>query len=307
MSATDLSPDLLMTNARVVTLAGHSPRANAVAVQGDRIVWVGSDADADAGDLQRPHTTVVDCLGQALLPGFIDAHCHLLAYASSLLAVDCAPSAVDSIEEIKDVIGRRARETPAGRWIRGAGYDELSLLERRHPTRWDLDAAAPDHPVRLNHRSGHACVLNSAALRHVGLSADTPDPVDGVMERVETGEPTGLLLEMDDYLDGRVPVAERGRATAGGRGGQPSFCLRRRDVDSGRDPFQLRGAVAEPEPVERAGEHRPRVTLMAGSRHLKGFREVGMGFGVGDHNMNLGHVKIMLTATTGSLQPSERT
>ena len=291
-----------MTNARVVTLAGHSPRANAVAVQGDRIVWVGSDADA--GDLQRRDTRVVDCLGQALLPGFIDAHCHLLAYASSLLAVDCAPAAVDSIEEIKDVIGRRARETPAGRWIRGAGYDDLSLLERRHPTRWDLDAAAPDHPVRLNHRSGHACVLNSAALRHVGLSAHTPDPVDGVMERDETGERTGLLLEMDDYLDGRVPSLSEAEIRRGVEAAS------RRFVSAGVTSIQ---DATHSNSVERwqtlnrmkgQGSIAPRVTLMAGSRHLKGFREVGMGFGSGDHNVNLGHVKIMLTATTGSLQPS---
>ncbi|MCH8205755.1 MAG: amidohydrolase [Chloroflexi bacterium] len=301
MPTADLSPDLLLTNARVVTMSEDRPLAQAVAVQGDRIVWVGSCGDAD--DLKRRHTRVVDCHRQALLPGFIDAHCHLMAYASSLLAVDCAPSAVGSIEEINDVVRQRARATPTGQWIRGTGYDELSLLERRHPTRWDLDSAAPHHPVRLNHRSGHARVLNSVGLDRVAITAHTPDPADGVIERDETGEPTGLLLEMDDYLDGRIPRLTEAELTRGMQA--VSRLLLSNGVTSVQDATHSNSVDRwnTLRALKVDGSLVPRVTLMAGLRHLIGFENEGLGFGSGDEGMSLGHVKIMLTATTGSLQP----
>ena len=302
MTAVDVNADLLLINARVITMADGDPPARAVAVQGGRIVWVGSDAKAVR--LKRRDVRVVDCQGQTLVPGLIDAHCHLLAYASSLMAVDCAPSAVGSIEEIKNAIGQRARETPAGEWIRGAGYDDLSLCERRHPTRRDLDEAAPDHPVRLNHRSGHASVLNSVALNRLGLKCDTPDPVDGVIERDQTGQPTGPLLEMDGYLEGRIPRLTDDELRRG------MHALNRNLLSNGITSVQ---DATQSNSVERwktiqalkaEGRLVPRVTMMAGLRHLGEFEEAGMEFGSGDEGLGLGHVKMMITGTTGSLQPN---
>jgi hypothetical protein len=186
----------------------RQPRAQAVAVQGERILAVGSDADirSRAG----PQAEVIDCGGRAVLPGFIDAHCHVLAYAASLLALDCSPDAVSSIADIQAVLRRQAEITPPGRWIRAVGYSEVDLAEGRHPTRWDLDLAAPDHPVRLIHRSGHACVLNSLALRLCGIGMETEEPLGGYMERdLATGEPSGLLLEMNELVDRAVPPLSR--------------------------------------------------------------------------------------------------
>ena len=86
--------------------------------------------------------------------------------------------------------------------MRAVGYSEVDLAEGRHPTRWDLDAAAPDHPVRLIHRSGHACVLNSLALRLCGVDIATEEPPGGYLERdTSSGEPTGLLLEMNELVE----------------------------------------------------------------------------------------------------------
>jgi predicted amidohydrolase YtcJ len=90
---------------------------------------------------------------------------------------------------------------PKGTWIRGRGYNEFYLVEKRHPTRWDLDAISTIHPMKLTHRTGHAHVLNSLALKLVGISKETADPPDGLIERdIETGEPTGLLYQMSDFL-----------------------------------------------------------------------------------------------------------
>ena len=104
-----------------------------------------------------------------LLPGFIDAHIHVLAAAVAAAGVDCSPQAVSSIAELLDVIARAVSDRPPGAWVRAHGYEETMLAERRHPTRAELDAAAPHHPVRLTHRSGHAEVLNSRALALAGI------------------------------------------------------------------------------------------------------------------------------------------
>ncbi|MDI6857987.1 MAG: amidohydrolase [Dehalococcoidia bacterium] len=151
-------------------------------------------------------TRVIDCGGRTVIPGFIDAHCHLLAYAASLLSLDVSPRSVASVADIQRILRDRASKTPPGDWIRAVGYDETALAEKRHPTRRDLDAAAPNHPVRLVHQSGHASVLNSLALSLAGITIESEEPAGGCIDRdLETGEPTGLLLEMDSLLEEVVP------------------------------------------------------------------------------------------------------
>jgi predicted amidohydrolase YtcJ len=200
-----LTATLVLHNAHVLTMDPRQPRAQAVAVQGERILAVGSDGEIFRRT-RSPDAEVIDCGGRAVLPGFIDAHCHVLAYAASLLAVDCGPDAVSSIGDIQAAVRRQAEVTAAGRWVRAVGYSEVDLAEGRHPTRWELDLAAPDHPVRLIHRSGHACVLNSLALRLCGIGMETEEPPGGYMERdTASGEPSGLLLEMNELVDRAVP------------------------------------------------------------------------------------------------------
>ena len=196
-------PNLLLLNAKVLTMSQHQPIAEAVAVQGQKILSVGSHNEVVA--LAGPNTRTIDCQGMTLLPGFIDAHCHVLATAAALQGVDCGPGTVSSIQELRKAVRGRADEIQQGAWVRGFGYDDLNLKEKRHPTRWDLDKAAPNHPVRLEHRSGHATVMNSLGLAHAGINRDTPDPIEGVIRREDaTGEPTGLLLEMAGFLAERL-------------------------------------------------------------------------------------------------------
>ena len=300
-----MTPDLVLTNARVVTMAGRTDAPAAVAVRAGRIAWIGTSEEA--ARLTGARTRIIDCLGRTLLPGLIDAHLHLLAYASSLVAVDCSPYSTCSIGQIRQALGRRARETPAGEWIRGYGYDDLSLLERRHPTRRDLDAATPAHPVRLNHRSGHAAVLNSLALDRVGIGADTPDPVDGVIDRDDDGEPTGLLFEMDGYLGERVPSLTDEQLR---RGVSAVSCdLLSQGITSVHDATHLNSMErwTTIEEMKRSGLLAPRVTMMPGLARLDGFRDAGIGYGSGGDHLSLGHVKLMLTGTTGGLYPDRET
>lgn len=302
MSVSDRAVDLVLVNANVLTLVPGQSRADAVAVSGDRIVWVGSNLDL-AG-LSTCGTEVVDCQGGTIVPGLIDAHCHMFGYASRLLAVDCGPSAVGSIGEIQKAVRERAGLTTVDGWIRGSGYDELSLLERRHPTRWDLDEAVKDHPVKLNHRSGHACVLNTVALNDAGISIYTDDPTFGVIDRDPmTGEPTGLLLDMDEHFLDRIPPLSTPELDEGLR--LASRMLVSRGVTSVQDA----GASNSVEKwdwflqLKAEEKFKPRITMMAGSRCLDGFLDRDMAFGHGDHQLRLGAVKVMLTKTSGRLSP----
>ena len=297
------APDLVLTNAHALTLDHARPRADAIAIRGGRIAWVGDSGGSLP--ILPPHTQVIDCGGQTIVPGFIDAHCHILAYASALTAVDCSAPAVLSISDIVDAIRLRAQSVPRGDWIRAVGYREFDLQEKRHPTRGDLDAAAPHHPVRLNHRSGHACVLNSLALQRVGIHAATEEPPGGTIDRdLDTAEPNGLLLEMSDFLDERIPrlsaaELDKGIALANRR-------LLAAGVVSVHDATPV-NSVERWDAMRRlreSGGFTPSVVMMAGADRIDGFADRGLSYGSGNGALMLGHAKIMLTQSGGRLFPS---
>jgi predicted amidohydrolase YtcJ len=119
---------LLLTNARVLTMDPIRPAAEAVAARGAGIAAAGTDAEARAA--APVGAMVIDCRGGVIVPGFVDPHIHLAAFAASLQAVDCSPARVRSIEEIVLTIREHARETPTGGWVRATGYDESALAGR---------------------------------------------------------------------------------------------------------------------------------------------------------------------------------
>jgi predicted amidohydrolase YtcJ len=295
--------DLLLTNARVLTMESRQPLAEAVAVQGETILAVGSASKI--GGLKGPNTRVIDCQGLTLLPGFIDAHCHLLGLAVSLTGIDCRPEKVPSIAELKRAVQEQARRTPPGHWIRGYGYDEMSLREQRHPNRLDLDEVAPQHPVRLDHRSGHAVVLNTLALELAGIHRGTVDPLEGIIERDEgPGEPTGVFWEMSAFLRERLSTS-RDEAEFDAGVSRANRMLLKYGITSVQDAGPDNGLTkwSTFQTLVKAGKFQPRVTMMAGAGHIDEFVSAGMCWGAGDDQLRLGHAKIMLTLTTGSLQP----
>lgn len=189
-------------NACIRTLNPAHPTATTLVVDRGRIAWVGAGDPPPYQTDKR--TTEEDLRGAPVLPGFVDPHCHPLALGRARLKIDCSPETVSTIRELVDVL-RKGRTTGADRWIRAFGYDELRLAERRHPTRHDLDEAATDRPVCLEHSSGHALVLNTRGLREVGIHAGSSEPEGGTIDRdPATGEPTGLLLEMNDFVSARM-------------------------------------------------------------------------------------------------------
>ena len=302
----DVTPviNLAMVNANVLTMDPASPRAEAVAISGNRIIAVGSGADIRG--LASRDTTVIDCQGGTLLPGFNDAHIHLPGLARRLQDLDCSPHQATSVSALQYLIRGRTQDLPPGAWIRGFGYDDLKLLEHRHPDRQDLDAVAPSHPVWLQHRSGHASVLNSLALQAAAIHRETPDPPGGVIERESsTGEPTGVLLDCESFLRqrlGRIRSTEEfdeGMRAAG-------QLLASYGITSVQDAGPDNG-------VERRETFRLlqsdwalpcRITMLAGIRRLNEIADAGLHYGSGDDRLRLGHAKIILTLTSGRLHPS---
>jgi predicted amidohydrolase YtcJ len=177
----------------IYPMAGDATTVEAVAVDGRTIVAVGSREAVlhQAG----PGATVIDLQGQTLIPGFIDAHHHLSIAVLYEGAADCRQGSVRSIAEIQQRLQAAATTLPPDAWVIGYGYDAFMLSDRRHPTRHDLDAACPDHPVMLMHFSFHQCVANSKALALAGIGRASTDPTGGIIERQPNGLPNGILLE----------------------------------------------------------------------------------------------------------------
>lgn len=189
--------------------------------------------------------------------------------------------------------------------MRGKGYHEFYLDEKRHPTRWDLDAAAPLHPVKLTHRSGNAHVLNSLALTRVGITPEAGDPPGGLIDRdLETGLPTGILFGMGEFLASRIPAVEeaaieQGLAMANTR-------LLSCGITSIHDATSINGQKQWNR--FRSWKSRtllhPRVTMMMG---CDGFAEWKRNrFGSDESpDLRIGCVKIIVNQVTGSLQPCQ--
>ncbi len=188
--------DLILTDARVLTLDTQNTLAEAVAVKDGRIVAVGTNADVL--NLQTPETKVVSLGGATLLPGFNDAHCHVLPFGFDLAGVNLSTPPVQNIPDIIALLEAKADtyETGGDVWIRGRGYDQNKLPEKRHPTCHDLDKVGGGKPfVMITQTSGHAMTVNSRVLQQARITRDTLDPPGGTIVRDAQGEPTGVLLE----------------------------------------------------------------------------------------------------------------
>ena len=185
-------PDLIIHNANIITVDPSQPRAQAIAIFGDRILAVGQNEEILR--LSTSFTKKMDLGGQTITPGFIDAHSHPASSGRRhLMAIDCS---LDSIAKIKEEVRKKAATLDKGEWVFGFKYDDTKTSEGRYITKEDLDDAAPYHPVMITHRGGHTSFVNSLALKISGIDKNTPDPNGGHIDHdPETKEPTGRFLE----------------------------------------------------------------------------------------------------------------
>ncbi|HET8623217.1 MAG TPA: amidohydrolase [Gemmatimonadales bacterium] len=194
--------DLVFRGGRIYTGNDRAPQAEAIAVRGDRIVFVGSAAGV--ARLIGGGTRVVELGQRIVVPGLADAHAHVMGIGARELRLNL--EGVASIRDVRQRLSKRVRETPPGQWIVGRNWIETHWPERRFLTRQDLDAIAPVHPVWLTRSDGHASVANSAALRLASVTRATPDPFGGEILRDSGGEPTGMLIDRaQELVAGRIP------------------------------------------------------------------------------------------------------
>ena len=185
--------DIIIYNGSVFTVNKNDDMAEAVAICGNKILAVGKNDDILA--LKGEGTKLIDAKGASVTPGFIDAHQHVIPYGMlSSGTINVAYPAAKSIVEIKELIRKAAANKKPGEWIKLNGYDHNKLDEKRHPTKEDLDAVAPENPVQLTRCCGHMGVYNSKALEAVQIGDGSEFKPDEVVKNPD-GSLHGLLKE----------------------------------------------------------------------------------------------------------------
>jgi predicted amidohydrolase YtcJ len=297
MSATG---DLVLVNGNVITMDPARPRASAVGIRDGRIVVVGSDAEARAA---LPGAETIDLGGRTATPGFIDAHIHLLAYGHSLSEANLYGAAT-----IAAAVGRSAAvaaRLPAGAWLTGGGWRRNDLADRRLPTAADLDAAIPDRPAMLYSHDHHSIWCNSAALAAAGVTAATPDPDGGKLERDGEGRPTGILYETAETLILRhIPEPTEAQHDAALRAGLAALAARGhtgvQNFTGGASLIDRRLALGALQRARAAGELTLRVYQLISSEDLDAAIQIGLRTGLGDDWLRIGHLKFFADGALGS-------
>src|SRR5437879_4158196 len=200
--------DLVFINGNIYTVNAKQPHAEAVAVKGDRIIFVGSNAAVKK--YEGANTRVVDLTGATVQRGMTDAHYHFIGVGQREMNLN-----LEGITNLGDFLAKvktRVDQAKPGEWVTGRGWIETFWKPPVFPTRWDLDKISPNNPVFLTRADGHGAVANSAALKIGGVTKDTKDPFGGqILRDKQTGEPTGMLLDnAQGFVSRHIPSAGEG-------------------------------------------------------------------------------------------------
>jgi len=196
--------DLLLTNGNIYTVTEKQPKAEAVAVKANRVVFVGSNEDAKKFHAAK----IVDLHGRTVVPGFTDAHCHIFGIGEREMQLNL--EGTSSFEDFLARVKERVDKAGSGKWVTGRGWIETFWKPPQFPTRQDLDKIAPNNPVFLTRADGHASVVNSAALKIAGVDKNTPEPFGGQI-LTTNGELNGTLLDnAQDLVARNIPKPTEG-------------------------------------------------------------------------------------------------
>ncbi len=200
--------DLVFINGNIYTVSSKQPHAEAIAVKGDRIMFVGINSAAK--QYQGANTRVVDLQGATVVPGMTDAHYHFLGVGQREMNLNL--EGITNLQDFLAKVKERVDKAKPGEWITGRGWIETFWKPPVFPTRWDLDKISPNNPVILGRADGHGAVANSMALKIGGVTKDTKDPFGGqILRDKQTGEPTGMLLDnAQSFVRRHVPQSAEG-------------------------------------------------------------------------------------------------
>lgn len=298
-----LYADIIFMNGVVVTVDAEDSVCEAVAVKGKYIVYAGDNAGAEMW--LGPDTKVINLAGRALLPGFIDSHMHLgMTGQNAAVIIDCNSNKVTSIKEIQEKIREAAARTPKGAWIKATGYEQSKLKEGRHPTRDELDEAAPDNPVQLTRCCLHMGVYNTLALKAGGITGpEMFAPGEVVVD--ENGRMTGLLKETAcTYMWDKVIYTEEEYMKSFKAANDMLLSYGVTSMHDGS--FYGEETIGLYQEACRSGLIKVRMYNMLYHAYGKKktiewvnrFISTGIHGGLGDEHFRLGHVKILIDGST---------
>ncbi len=285
---------LAIVGGRIIDGTGREPIEDGVIlVEGDRIKAVGR-----RGEVEIPEDAeVIDASGKTVLPGLIDAHCHFLMMGLGLLRyIDL--SGAKSLQEALEMVRKRVEETPKGQWVLGRGWDESNWPERRYITKEDLDPIAPENPVMLVRICGHLISVNSRALELAGITAETPNPPGGLIDKGPDGEPTGILRDARGLIERVIPPPTEEEALEGlKRACDLALRLGCTSIqDAGLNPF----ALSVYQRAWEMGILKVRAYLMLAEEAAEAAERLGIRTGFGDEMLKIGSVKLLADGSMGA-------
>jgi predicted amidohydrolase YtcJ len=298
LSAASTEPELILINGVIHTMDQANTQAEAVAIADGRFLAVGTNAEISAYATSR--TKRIDLGKFPVFPGFIDAHMHVAQ--SGLEHLQSVDTDLPSIAAIKDAIRKRASATPAGNWVLGFKYDDTKMAEGRPINRQDLDDAAPNNPVYIQHRGGHTAFVNSAALNKADINDQTPNPAGGAYEHGADGKLTGRVMDNGNAaFRSKIPTT----ATRSDRRDGVKLItqmLVRAGVTSAHDALGNPDDLLAYQDAFEAGDLHARIYCLIGAPHIDKMIRAGIRTGLGNEWVRVGAMKLMLD---GSI--SERT
>jgi predicted amidohydrolase YtcJ len=286
---------LIITNAVVYTVDKQHPRAEAVAVMGDRIVAVGSRAEIDLW--RGPETKVIDAGHKLVLPGFNDAHVHFIQGGAQLDQVELTDAA--SPEEFAKRIAAQAKKTPKGEWILGGRWDETKWPKQELPTKEVVDAGTGATPIFVERYDGHEALANSAAMKLAGVDAKTADVPGGVIVRDGNGNPTGIFKDAAQTLIYKAipPMSPEQRLRAARRALELAASLGVTSVQHMNPEFADVAAYSE---LAENGELTTRIYAVPMETDWRDQAKVGIRHAWGSSYLRLGAVKGYADGSLGS-------
>lgn len=295
-------------NGNVLTMDSEGTKVNAFVVDSDRFSAVGSDAQILK--MADSRTEKIDLEGRTVVPGFIESHSHLSIYATNLMQVDCSYRNGSGIEEVMAQIRAKAEACEPGQWVRGFGYDDTLIREKRHLTIADLDDASPHNPVYVSHITGHISYVNSMALKMAGIESHPLQPSGAHIDLDQQGRPNGILLEpgamslvsqlIPNYsiaeFKAAIPEAIKVYHKAGITSTHDAA------IGINGDETEILAAYRE---LENESKLNIRVYLTIVERVYNSLFNLGLGHGFGSEYLKLGSVKLFqdgsIQALTGAL------
>jgi predicted amidohydrolase YtcJ len=289
------SATLIVTNAVIYTVDEQHPKAEAVAVIGDRIVAVGSRAEVDSW--RGPQTKIINAGGKLVVPGFNDSHLHFISGGEQLNQVNLTDAA--SPQEFAKRIAAQVNKTRKGEWILGGRWDETKWPKPDLPTKELVDPVTGDTPIFIERYDGHLSLANSAAMRLAGINAKTPDVPGGVILRDASGNPTGIFKDAAQNLINKTipPMSHERRMRAARRALEHAAAL---GVTSVQDMNPEFADVAVYSELAEKGELTTRIYAVPMETSWQDQAKIGVRRAWGSSYLRLGAVKGYADGSLGS-------